>query len=257
MISSHEGTEDRLPRAALRPWRAACSPAGSAGAEGAGVAAGAASAGVGAAGESADRGAHSGRRRGRCLRSLGHPGLFRRPSICRPSVPRGLRCLRRLGRSVRLSQVPRLGHACGRGRWSGLRPWRDPGHLRGHRGRADHRSARHRRRDGAWHLDLARLDLLRLGLPRLGSLRFGRLALSDLGLGDLGLGDRRPTRARPLMAGPPAAADRTVARPCRARARQARAKPRGTGARLAQPGTSMARSRMARCNWGRRSPTRS
>lgn len=35
MISSQDGTEDRLPRAALRPWRVACSPAGSAGAEGA------------------------------------------------------------------------------------------------------------------------------------------------------------------------------------------------------------------------------
>ena len=32
MISSQDGTEDRLPRAALRPWRAAGSPAGSAGA---------------------------------------------------------------------------------------------------------------------------------------------------------------------------------------------------------------------------------
>ena len=32
MISSQDGTEDRLPRAALRPCRAACSPAASAGA---------------------------------------------------------------------------------------------------------------------------------------------------------------------------------------------------------------------------------
>ena len=43
MISSHDGTEDRLPRAALRLWRAACSLAGSAdpeGAEGASLAGG-------------------------------------------------------------------------------------------------------------------------------------------------------------------------------------------------------------------------
>ena len=44
MISSQDGTEDRLPRAALRPWRAAWSPAGSAGAA---AAAGATSAGDG------------------------------------------------------------------------------------------------------------------------------------------------------------------------------------------------------------------
>ena len=34
MISSQDGTEDRLPRAALRPCRAACSPVDSTGAEG-------------------------------------------------------------------------------------------------------------------------------------------------------------------------------------------------------------------------------
>ena len=33
MISSQDGTEDRLPRAALRLWRVACSAVGSAGAE--------------------------------------------------------------------------------------------------------------------------------------------------------------------------------------------------------------------------------
>ena len=63
MISSQDGTEDRLPRAALRPCRAACSPADSVGAEGAasagdgaevtGAAGLAAAAGVVAVGESA------------------------------------------------------------------------------------------------------------------------------------------------------------------------------------------------------------
>ena len=53
MISSQDGTEDRLPRAALRPWRVACSPAGSAGAAGAEGAEGAEGAAWAGAGEAA------------------------------------------------------------------------------------------------------------------------------------------------------------------------------------------------------------
>src|SRR5438034_8134379 len=41
MISSQDGTEDRLPRAAFRPWRAVCSPAGSGWAAGTGSTGGA------------------------------------------------------------------------------------------------------------------------------------------------------------------------------------------------------------------------
>ena len=48
MISSQDGTEDRLPRAALRPWRAAGSAAVSAGADdGTSAAAGTGAAGAG------------------------------------------------------------------------------------------------------------------------------------------------------------------------------------------------------------------
>lgn len=53
MISSQDGTEDRLPRAALRPWRVACSPAGSAGTEGAAWAGAGEAAGAAAVGEPA------------------------------------------------------------------------------------------------------------------------------------------------------------------------------------------------------------
>ena len=53
MISSQDGTEDRLPRAALRPWRAACSLAGSADAGGAEGAASAGDGGEAAGAESA------------------------------------------------------------------------------------------------------------------------------------------------------------------------------------------------------------
>jgi hypothetical protein len=164
------------------------------------------------------RGRHSGgvsstrrRHRGRLLTSLGRPGFF-----CDPSVPCGLRCLRRLGISPRLSRAPGLGY----GRSSRLGSWRGPRHLCGYLGRVDRGSARHGRRAGGRSL----------GLPRLGSFRFGQLAF-----GDLGLGDRRPPRAWPLMPGPPAVAHRTVAgRTVAAQravtvAHHARAKPGGTG----------------------------
>ena len=72
MISSQDGTEDRLPRAALRPWRAACSLTGSVDSE---AAEGASSAG--------DGGEVTGVAAGSCLpMSLGGPGFF-----CGRSVP--------------------------------------------------------------------------------------------------------------------------------------------------------------------------
>ena len=55
MISSQDGTEDRRPRAAFRPWRAVCSPTASAGADGAdgAVSAGGAAETAGTTGETA------------------------------------------------------------------------------------------------------------------------------------------------------------------------------------------------------------
>jgi len=174
------------------------------------------------------RGRHSrgvrsdrGRHRGRFLTSLGGPGF-----LCDPSVPCGLRCLRRLGSSPRRSRASGLGH----GRSSRLGSLRGPRHLCGYRGWIDWGSARHGRRAGGWSL----------GLPRLGSFRFGQRAF-----GDLRLGDRRPPRAWPLMPGPPAVAHRTVAaQRAVAVAHHARAKPGGTGPRLTERGSSMTGGRM-------------